>query len=314
MEIATDENELANFQRKFIEKLKEMDTDVNEIMVGWTGGNLTAEAHYSSKLGIWFVSSEAENRYWNAFGVGKPKLTGSNSIIVEINFPFRGRDRRIAGIFIKENEKVLVCHSGKIGGGRPDIGYRTFWKEYSGQQIKSPEGEIFAQIGYLDSDDFPERVKDFVVEVNRIKNIIAEKGSEIFEETVEEEIKEMEFSLTVERDIQNYLANNLENLEKDLKLHQTEYLTDTGRIDILAIDKNSDFVVIEVKAGIADIPTFGQISSYMGAVQKELGKGKRVRGIIVASEFDEKLKVAILTNPSISLKKYKVNFQFEGVD
>ncbi|MEM2550217.1 MAG: hypothetical protein QW689_07380 [Nitrososphaerota archaeon] len=31
-------------------------------------------------------------------------------------------------------------------------------------------------------------------------------------------------------------------------------------------------------------------------------KGRKVRGIIVANDFDDKLKAAILTNPQISLK------------
>jgi len=311
MEIVSDEKKISSLQRKFKEKLEKMAIWSNQITV-WVGENVVVKAYYSSELGIWFAFGEVKNRYWNIFGLGRPKLTGSNSIVVEINFPFKGIDRRIAGVFLKDNGRILVCHRGRIGGGRPDVGYRTFWDEYKGE-TKTLNGERFAVIGDIDSNDFLERVKDFVVEVNRIKNITMEISGKIREEISEEEIEEGEFVLTIERDVQNYVVNNLESLEKGLKIYQTEYLTGVGRIDILAVDKNSDFVVIEIKAGIADISAFGQISSYMGAVQKELAKGKKVHGIIVANEFDEKLKTAVLSNPSIFLKKYKVTCQFEDM-
>jgi len=125
--------------------------------------------------------------------------------------------------------------------------------------------------------------------------------------------EEAEFVLSRESDIQNYIVDNPQTLEKGLKVLEKEYTTPIGRVDILAQDRKSNYVVIEVKAGYADISTFGQISSYIGLIQKELAKDRKVRGIIVASDFDNKIRAAILTNPSISLKKYKVSFQFEDV-
>jgi hypothetical protein len=311
MEIVSNKNEIISLQRKFEEKLKGVADEEYELTLGWMGGSTTEKVYYSKELGIWFVFGEEENRYWNAFGLGKPKLQGSNSIVVEINFAFAGIDKRIAGAFIKDNEKVLVCHRGRIGGGRPDIGFRAFWDQYTGETI-TVDGEKFALIGDIDLEDFPEKVKNFIIEVNRIKSLIGESG-ELYQEVVEEGIEEKKFALSVERDIQNYIVNNPESLEKGLKIVEKEYVTAIGRIDVLCIDKSSNYVVIEVKAGTADISTFGQISSYIGAIQRDLAKGQKVRGIIVANDFDEKLKIAISTNPSISLKKYNVNFQFENV-
>lgn len=311
MEIVSDKNEITSLQRRFEEKLKSMADEDYEITVGWIGGGVTKKVYYSKELGIWFAFDKVENRYWNIFGLGKPKLQGSNNIIVEINFPCSGIDRRVAGVFVKDNNRVLVCHRGRIGGGRPDIGFGAFWRQYAGETI-TVDGERFALIGDIDSEDFPERVKNFIIEVDRIKSLIVE-SKELYQEVIEEGIEEREFALSVERDIQNYIANNPESLEKGLKIQEKEYATKIGRIDILCIDKNSNYVVIEVKAGVADISTFGQISSYIGVVQEDLAKGQKVRGIIVANNFDEKLKKAILTNPLISLKKYNVKFQFEDV-
>lgn len=312
MEIVSDEKEIVSMQRRFEEKLKSVADEEYEITLGWMGGSITEKAYYSKELGIWFAFDKGENRYWNAFGLGKPKLQGSNSIVVEINFAFAGIDRRIAGSFVKDNGRVLVCHRGRIGGGRPDIGFRAFWDQYTGETI-TLDGERFALVGDINSEDFPERVKNFVIEVNRIKSLIGESG-ELYQEVIEEGIEEKEFALSVERDIQNYIANNPESLEKGLRIQEKEYVTTIGRIDILCIDKNSNYVVIEIKAGTADISTFGQISSYIGAIQRDLAKGQRVRGIIVANDFDEKLKIAISTNPLISLKKYNVNFQFRDIE
>lgn len=314
MEIVSDENEIISMQRKFEEKLKSVAEEEYEITLGWKGGSTIGKAYYSKELGIWFAFKKEENKYkyWNAFGLGKPKLQGSNSIVVEINFAFTGIDRRIAGSFVKDNGRVLVCHRGRIGGGRPDIGFRAFWDQYTGETI-TVDGERFVLVGDIDSEDFPERIKNFIIEVNRIKSLIGESG-ELYQEVVEEGIEEKEFALSVERDIQNYIASNPESLEKGLRTHEKEYVTAIGRIDILGIDKNSNYVVIEIKAGTADISTFGQISSYIGTVQRDLAKGQKVRGIIVANDFDEKLKIAISTNPLISLKRYNVNFQFVDIE
>lgn len=132
-----------------------------------------------------------------------------------------------------------------------------------------------------------------------------------------EEIRaESTFSLSLERDLEEYLEKNLVSLEDGLRIyenddsHGRQFNVSTGRIDLLALDKNSNIVVIELKAGEADISTFGQISAYMGSIQSSLSNGKKVRGIVVASSFDDKIKSAVLTNPSIILKRYIVSFKF----
>ena len=86
-----------------------------------------------------------------------------------------------------------------------------------------------------------------------------------------------------------------------------------GRLDILAIDENSDLVVIELKAGRADDSVCGQILRYMGWVKESLADNRRVRGIIVANDFSESLKYAIKAIPNLSLKKYDVRFDFTDI-
>lgn len=90
--------------------------------IGHQGAGWDAIFNWSPNIGIWMVADDnagGQTRYWTAFGIGEPSQTKSNSIIVEINFPRRGIDGRIAGLFWRtENNQILVLHSGKVGGGR----------------------------------------------------------------------------------------------------------------------------------------------------------------------------------------------------
>ncbi|MDB5477709.1 MAG: hypothetical protein JWM96_204, partial [Alphaproteobacteria bacterium] len=72
-----------------------------------------------------------------------------------------------------------------------------------------------------------------------------------FEEETEETTSSNEFAY--EKDLQAYLAKNLEMIEPGLSLYEDEDITGIefpvgGRfIDILAVDKNNNYVVIELK-------------------------------------------------------------------
>lgn len=142
---------------------------------------------------------------------------------------------------------------------------------------------------------------------------------EDFAEKIEEKEYMPEIGVSVEKDLRRYLVMDLESLEPGLQLFSgnggtgEEYSTDVGRIDILAVDKDKNLVVIELKAGDANSSAYGQISAYMGWVQQKLAKGKKVRGIIVANNFDDKLKYAVALHPDISLKKYELRFEFKGI-
>jgi hypothetical protein len=128
-------------------------------------------------------------------------------------------------------------------------------------------------------------------------------------------------SLSIERDLEESITQNLSMLEPGLTLYRdgdvdgrqldTEVV---GIIDLLALDKNGDFVVIELKAGRAADGVCGQILGYISWVRKELGGGKKVRGVIVASEFSERLCHAAEEVGTLSLIKYKITFTFTNVN
>ena len=129
-----------------------------------------------------------------------------------------------------------------------------------------------------------------------------------------------ETSLSLERDLERSLVNNLDQLEPGLKLYSTEGVVGqqletgvVGRLDLLAVDANGDFVVIELKAGRADDKVCGQILRYMGWVKREIAGERRVRGIVVASDFSEALKYAVQAMPDVRLKRYEVRFTFADI-
>jgi hypothetical protein len=127
-------------------------------------------------------------------------------------------------------------------------------------------------------------------------------------------------SLSIERDLEDSLVQNLSMLEAGLKLYRDGDMdgrqldtSTVGIIDLLALDKNGDLVVIELKAGRAGDSVCGQILGYIAWVRKELAEGKKVRGIIVASDFSDRLQYAAEEAGPIKLIRYNVTFNFSAV-
>jgi hypothetical protein len=145
-------------------------------------------------------------------------------------------------------------------------------------------------------------------------------GEEPSGELAEEIEMEEKVSFGLERDLEEYLLRNLNQLEDGLKLYSIEgisgrqYNTDVGRIDLLALDREGNFVVIELKAGLATDRVVGQVLGYMRYIRKNIATGKDVRGLIVADDFDERLKYAVAEIPKLKLKKYLVKFEFQDIE
>lgn len=121
-------------------------------------------------------------------------------------------------------------------------------------------------------------------------------------------------SISLERDLEDNLAANLSQLEAGLVPFEREGFSprqlDTktvGIIDLVAVDKAGNIVVIELKAGEASDRVCGQVQRYMGWVQESIAAEAAVRGIIVANSFTEGAKYAARVVPNLSLKRYSVS-------
>jgi len=135
---------------------------------------------------------------------------------------------------------------------------------------------------------------------------------------ISEDLEEaLDVTFRLEEDLERFLVMDLGQLESGLKLfsqdnrHGQQFEAGpAGRLDVLAVDKNNDLVVIELKAGEADRNACGQIQAYMGWVSDNIANGRAVRGVLVAGAFTERLKLAAKIVPGLSLKKYSVAFKF----
>lgn len=130
-----------------------------------------------------------------------------------------------------------------------------------------------------------------------------------------EEITDKGQLIGLERDMQVALRSSIEQLEPSLEIIDggAERPVSSGFIDITARDADGEIVVIELKTGTARQRAVAQILSYMGDVAEE-EEDTTIRGILVAADFDTKARSAARVVPTLSLRSYKVNFEFTGVD
>ncbi|MGJ5222061.1 endonuclease NucS domain-containing protein [Bradyrhizobium oligotrophicum] len=122
-----------------------------------------------------------------------------------------------------------------------------------------------------------------------------------------------------ERDLQNYLAKNLHRIEPGLRVYEEEEITGLefaagGRyIDILAVDAQGSFVVIELKVSRGYDRVIGQLLRYMSWIERNMETAKPVRGIIVAKEITDDLKLAASRIAGVRLIEYEIDFKLRPV-
>ena len=152
-----------------------------------------------------------------------------------------------------------------------------------------------------------------------IAKSLAETDGLAEETTEEDDLGSHKFAF--ERDLQNYLVQNLGLLEPGLKLYEdedgefngVEFPAGQRYIDILAVGTDGAYVVIETKVSRAYDRVVGQILRYMGWIKENLASDTSVRGIIVASEISEDLILATSSVGNIRLVEYKISFSLESV-
>lgn len=125
--------------------------------------------------------------------------------------------------------------------------------------------------------------------------------------TTNEILDAVETTFGLEKDMQIALRANITQLGADLIIidDNKEKITDAGRIDILAKDNQGNTIIIELKAGKAKPESLTQLLAYMGTFHGN------VKGILVASDFHDKINFAVKAIPNVTLKKYSFQFSFK---
>jgi hypothetical protein len=128
-------------------------------------------------------------------------------------------------------------------------------------------------------------------------------------------------SFAYEADLRDYLAKNLKIIEEGLVLYKDkdgkngiEYSVDeqNKRIDILAIDKNKNPVIIELKVNRGYEKVIGQCQYYKNKIKKLFNVNK-VRVIIIARQITDYLKMATMDMDDYELFEYKLNIELSKI-
>jgi hypothetical protein len=142
----------------------------------------------------------------------------------------------------------------------------------------------------------------------------ADGDEELTDPDVDDLVDEaIETTFGLERDLQNALRANIDQLESGLTIIDggKEQKVASGLIDITARDRSGATVIIELKkAGASDRQAIGQILGYMGDLMEGT---EAVRGILVAGEFSPRTIAAARAVPNLGLVKYSFKFSFETI-
>jgi endonuclease len=156
---------------------------------------------------------------------------------------------------------------------------------------------------------------------NLVVRFNADQEGTTSEDEDEGEIVTEENEFAYENDLRNYLVRNLSVIEKGLKIYEAQDKT-TGeeyfvpgtsrRIDILANDKESNFVVIELKVSRGYEKVVGQTLYYQSMIKTHFNQHK-VRAIIIAREITPELKAATQFLPDFELFEYQLSLTLNRI-
>ena len=114
-----------------------------------------------------------------------------------------------------------------------------------------------------------------------------------------------------EADLENFLWENWEKVDLGfddpvyLVERQAQLTADTrDRVDLLARGHSGEYFAIELKIVEASARDWGQLTSYMGELEKSGVTSDKVRGVLVAPSFDKKVLNAVRTEPRVTLLRF----------
>ena len=150
------------------------------------------------------------------------------------------------------------------------------------------------------------------------KNTDLAEGSD---EINEGERENQQTGFAYESDLRDFLSQNLAIIESGLHLYEDEGISGVefpvgGRfIDLLAIDKHNNYVVIELKVSKGYDRVIGQLLRYMAWIETNQAEpNQKVRGIIIAREISNDLHLAASKAPDIELFEYDLSVSLRKVN
>jgi hypothetical protein len=152
----------------------------------------------------------------------------------------------------------------------------------------------------------------------RVEGDLSDEETEIDDDSFDETP-----AFALESQLRDFVAGNLARIGIDSKKivlfrdangrDGVEYPTAVGNIDILGTDDEGTLYVFELKLSRGPDRAVGQLARYMGWIKHHLASGKKVVGVVVASDIDDKTRYAASMIPDVVLLEYEVQFQLTRV-
>lgn len=181
------------------------------------------------------------------------------------------------------------------------------------------EDDLFYQIDgshfrlYEKEKDPPPIYVKPLIEIDNVRQAV-------LSDVIDEEISQST-GFAYESDLRDFLAKNLTLIEVGLRLYQDEGISGVefpvgGRfVDILAIDKLNNYVVIELKVSKGYDRVIGQLLRYMAWIDTNQAEPtQNVRGIIIAREISGDLHLAASKIPDVELFEYDLSVSLRKVN
>ena len=115
-----------------------------------------------------------------------------------------------------------------------------------------------------------------------------------------------------ERELERYIVQNFSSIFPDLSIYNGDSETDSltgiqlntkkaGIIDILALDSENNFVILELKKAKAPDRVVAQVDRYIEWVERHLAQpAQDIRAIVIAQTFDSRLLYTLARRERIS--------------
>lgn len=179
MQMLERSSDIAKAQSQFATEICALASESIEVTIGFQSGDVDRKVAWLPSLGIWALfdvepplEKSPGPRYWNVFGVGKPKPHGLISIDCEINPPKRGINRQVGGAFVVEPPgKTAVVHRGMFNaGGRVPLEFtrNNFNWDWTLVIDGDKRTEVMV-IGMLGEPNLALHLRQFVTQVKEFK-------------------------------------------------------------------------------------------------------------------------------------------------
>lgn len=173
LQALTKRSEIKKATQKLFSHLRGISPEKYHIIYSSAGGSTPVDVFYSPEYDFWCGNSVEPDRYWNPFGLGRPRNGATITGRCQINYACENVNLRMAGLLAKDAEgRLYLLHSGKIGGGRKGVGKNAFLDFYTGERIMVTDGERqyeYLLIDRIDNERFFLNVRIFIESVYGFK-------------------------------------------------------------------------------------------------------------------------------------------------